>query len=84
MLLQTQAKRLDTVTKRGDALAAAFRTDANGDAEVFGPAPAFAAKRGGAFRVQVILRGRYPVALLDSVPPGEEWTVDVDPVTLLG
>ena len=84
VLLQTQAKRLDTVTKRADALAARFRQEAGDDAEVFGPAPAFAAKRGGAFRMQVILRGRDPLALLDRVPPGDEWTVDVDPVTLLG
>lgn len=84
VLLQTQAKRLDTVTKRADAFAAALRKEARGDADVFGPAPAFAAKRGGAFRVQVILRGRDPLVLLDRVPPGEEWTVDVDPVTLLG
>jgi hypothetical protein len=34
--------------------------------------------------MQVILRGRDPIALLERVPPGEEWTVDVDPVTLLG
>jgi primosomal protein N' (replication factor Y) len=84
VLLQTQAKRIDTVTKRADSLASSFRSAAAGDAEVFGPAPAFAAKRGGAFRMQVILRGRDPIALLERVPPGEEWTVDVDPVTLLG
>ena len=84
VLLQTQAKRLDTVTKRADTLASSLRADAAGDADVFGPAPAFAAKRGGAFRMQLILRGRDPLALLDRVPPGAEWTVDVDPVTLLG
>jgi primosomal protein N' (replication factor Y) len=84
VLLQTQARRLDTVTRRADELASSFRASAGGDAEVFGPAPAFAAKRGGAFRMQVILRGGDPLALLDRVPPGEEWTVDVDPVTLLG
>ena len=84
VLLQTQAKRADTVTKRADALAGALRSSASGDAEVFGPAPAFAAKRGGAFRMQLILRGRDPLALLDRVAPPDEWTVDVDPVTLLG
>ena len=84
VLLQTQAKRLDTVTKRADALVTALRADDRGDAEVFGPAPAFAAKRAGAFRMQVILRGKDPVALLERISPGPEWTVDVDPVTLLG
>ena len=61
-----------------------LRADAAGDAEVLGPAPAFAAKRAGSFRMQLILRGARPEALLDRVPPSAEWTVDVDPVTLLG
>ncbi len=84
VLLQTQAKRLDTLNTRGESLVAALRASAGGDAEVFGPAPAFAAKLRGAFRIQVILRGKDPLALLDRVSPGPEWTVDVDPVTLLG
>jgi len=83
-MLQTQAKRLDTVMKRAESLVTALRAASGPDAEVFGPAPAFAAKRGGAFRMQVILRGADPVAVLDRVRPGAEWTVDVDPVTLLG
>ena len=84
VLLQTQAKRADTVTRRAEVLANALRAEARTDAEVFGPAPAFAAKRAGAYRMQVILRGHDPLALLDRVPPSAEWTVDVDPVTLLG
>ena len=84
MLLQTQAKRADTVERRADAYARALRADAAGDAEVLGPAPAFAAKRAGSFRMQLVLRGARPQALLDRVPPSAEWTVDVDPVTLLG
>ena len=34
--------------------------------------------------MQLVLRGARPQALLDRVPPSAEWTVDVDPVTLLG
>ncbi|HYK99171.1 MAG TPA: primosomal protein N' [Candidatus Acidoferrales bacterium] len=83
-LLQTQAKRIDTVTKRAESYAVALREAALDDAEVFGPAPAFAAKRAGAFRVQIILRGADPGRVLDRVPPSAEWTVDVDPMTLLG
>src|SRR6266545_3266725 len=52
VLMQTQAKRADTVTKRAEAYAAELRAKAERDAEVFGPAPAFAAKRAGAFRMQ--------------------------------
>ena len=84
VLLQTQAKKEDTVTKRADAYATALRRAAAGDADVYGPAPAFAAKRAGAYHLQVVLRGRAPEALLDRVPPGAEWTVNVDPVPLLG
>jgi primosomal protein N' (replication factor Y) len=84
VLLQTQAKRADTVERRADAYAKALRADAAGDAEVLGPAPAFAAKRAGSFRMQLVLRGARPQAVLDRVPPSPEWTVDVDPVTLLG
>ncbi len=84
VLLQTLAKREDTVTKRAQAYAAALRAVADGDAEVLGPAPAFAAKRAGSFRVQLILRGPHPGRVLDREPPPAEWTVDVDPMTLLG
>jgi primosomal protein N' (replication factor Y) len=84
VLLQTQAKRADTVTKRAESYATELRAAAGDDADVFGPAPAFAAKRAGAFRVQLILRGKDPLAVLDRAPAGAEWTVDVDPVTLLG
>ena len=83
-LLQTQAKKLDTVTQRGETYAKELRAVAGEDAEVFGPAPAFAARRAGAFRVQLILRGAAPGRVLDRVPPSAEWTVDVDPMTLLG
>ncbi|HEV8230101.1 MAG TPA: primosomal protein N' [Candidatus Limnocylindria bacterium] len=83
-LLQTQAKRIETVERRASDYAVALRAGANGDAEILGPAPAFAAKRAGAFRMQLVLRGASPQAVLDRVPPSAEWTVDVDPVTLLG
>jgi len=84
VLLQTQAKRADTLTKRAESYVAELHAASRGDAEVFGPAPAFAAKRAGTFRMQLILRGRDPLAVLDRAPAGAEWTVDVDPVTLLG
>jgi primosomal protein N' (replication factor Y) len=61
-----------------------LREAAAGDAEVLGPAPAFAAKLRGDHRGQVVLRGRDPAAVLDRVRIGPEWVVDVDPMTLLG
>jgi len=83
-LLQTQAKRLETVERRAAELAAWLREAAGADAEVLGPAPAFAAKRAGSYRAQIVLRGPHPDRVLDRVTVSAGWTVDVDPVTLLG
>jgi primosomal protein N' (replication factor Y) len=82
-LLSTQAKKIETVEKRSHELAARLREAAGDDAEVLGPAPAFAAKRAGSYRAQIVLRGD-PLRVLDRVTVSDEWTVDVDPVTLLG
>jgi len=51
---------------------------------VLGPAPAFAAKKAGAYRAQLVLRGPRPDAVLDRVEVGAQWSIDVDPMTLLG
>ena len=82
--MQTQAKRLETVERRAAELAAWLREAAGADAEVLGPAPAFAAKRAGSYRAQIVLRGPHPDRVLDRVTVSAGWTVDVDPVTLLG
>ncbi|HSW95637.1 MAG TPA: primosomal protein N' [Patescibacteria group bacterium] len=84
VLLQTSAAKEATVERRATELAAKLRAAADGDAEVLGPAPAFAAKRAGSYRAQLVLRGDRPSAVLDRVDVGAEWTVDVDPMTLLG
>jgi primosomal protein N' len=82
-MLSTQAKKIETVEKRSRELASWLREAAGDDAEVLGPAPAFAAKRAGSYRAQIVLRGN-PERVLDRVTVSDEWTVDVDPVTLLG
>ncbi|HEX9494509.1 MAG TPA: primosomal protein N' [Candidatus Limnocylindria bacterium] len=84
VLLQTAAAREATVERRATELAARLRAEAGADADVLGPAPAFAAKRAGTYRAQLVLRGDRPAALLDRVDVGPEWTVDMDPMTLLG
>ncbi|HET8569744.1 MAG TPA: primosomal protein N', partial [Candidatus Limnocylindria bacterium] len=84
VLLQTSAKREETVLRRADVLAAALRAAAGDDAEVLGPAPAFVARRADVHRAQIVLRGARPGAVLDRVEVGSEWVVDVDPVSLLG
>ncbi|OLC20298.1 MAG: primosomal protein N' [Chloroflexi bacterium 13_1_40CM_68_21] len=84
VLLSTQAKKLETVERRTRELAEWLREAAAGDAEVLGPAPAFAAKRAGTYRAQIVLRGPHPDVVLARVTLSDEWTVDVDPMTLLG
>ena len=50
--------------------------------EVAGPAPAYVARRSDRWRWNVILRGEYPVGLLDGGLDAP-WSVDVDPESLL-
>jgi primosomal protein N' (replication factor Y) len=50
--------------------------------QVSGPAPAFIARRGDRWRFNVVLRGDDPASLLGD-PPGQPWSIDVDPETLL-
>ena len=82
MLLQTSAKREETVRRRATELVAKLGPRAAEGEEVLGPAPAFAAKVADSYRWQVVLRGPDPTHLLDAV--GDEWTIDVDPASLLG
>ena len=82
VLLQTSAKREETVRRRATELVAKLGPRAGEGEEVLGPAPAFAAKVADSYRWQVVLRGPDPTHLLDAV--GDEWTIDVDPASLLG
>ena len=49
---------------------------------VLGPAPAYIARRAGRWRWNVVLRGDRPVEILGAAP-GQPWSVDVDPDSLL-
>jgi len=40
------------------------------------------ARRGGRWRFHVVLRGKEPLAVLGG-DPGQPWSVDVDPESLL-
>ena len=50
--------------------------------DVAGPSPAFPARRAGRYRWQILLKGDEPAAVLDDVPLGPGWTVDVDPIEM--
>jgi primosomal protein N' (replication factor Y) len=52
------------------------------DTAVIGPAPAYIARRNDRWRYHVILRGADPVGVLGG-DPGQPWSVDVDPESLL-
>jgi primosomal protein N' (replication factor Y) (superfamily II helicase) len=59
------------------------RADTTGsDVRVFGPAPAFVARRAGRWRFHLVLRGQDPVALVGS-SLGPPWSIDVDPESLI-
>jgi primosomal protein N' (replication factor Y) len=49
---------------------------------VMGPIPAYVARRGGRWRFHVVLRGKDPRAVLGD-DPGQPWSIDVDPESLL-
>ncbi len=50
--------------------------------DVAGPAPSFPARRAGRYRWQILLKGDVPAVILDDVPLGPGWTVDVDPIEM--
>ena len=50
--------------------------------DVAGPSPAFPARRAGRYRWQILLKGDEPAAILDDVPLGPGWTIDVDPIEM--
>ncbi len=53
------------------------------DTSLIGPAPAYFERLGGQSRWQILLRGPDPHTLLEALPPGPGWRVDVDAVDLL-
>jgi len=53
-----------------------------GDISIAGPSPAFPARRAGRYRWQMLIKGEEPASLLDHVPLGPGWTIDVDPVEM--
>ncbi len=50
--------------------------------EVIGPTPAYPLKVRNMYRWQILLKGSRPERLLEIVPAGSLWSVDVDPASL--
>ena len=53
------------------------------EVEVVGPAPAFYARLRGRHRWHLLVKARDPHSILEGLPFGPGWRVDVDPVTVL-
>ncbi len=53
------------------------------DIDIRGPAPAYVARIRGRWRWQILLRGLEPAELLRDLTLPPNWSLDVDPVTLL-
>ena len=50
--------------------------------EVAGPSPSFPARLAGRYRWQILIKGANPARILDEIPLGPGWVVDVDPVEM--
>ncbi|MXX93725.1 MAG: primosomal protein N' [Chloroflexi bacterium] len=57
-------------------------SESDAKVDVAGPSPSFPARRAGRYRWQILLKGDFPAAILDHVPIGPGWTVDVDPIEM--
>lgn len=73
---RTEADRLAT------ELNAARETHGETSIEVIGPTPAYPLKVRNLYRWQILLKGPHPARLLEIVPAGAVWTIDVDPSSL--
>ena len=57
-------------------------TDSAIEVDVAGPSPSFPARLAGRYRWQILLKGDAPARILDEVPLGPGWLVDVDPIEM--
>ena len=59
------------------------RTELGSSDEIIGPSPAYVPRVRGRWRWQLLLRGRDPSALVRDFILPPNWSIDVDPVTLV-
>ncbi|MFW6195074.1 MAG: replication restart helicase PriA, partial [Chloroflexota bacterium] len=72
----------DEAKRMADALNQERLASGDTGVEVLGPSPSFPHRMRGLVRWHVLLKGAQPESLLDRVPPGRDWVVDVDPITV--
>lgn len=76
----------EMASQEANRLANAFREarESHGETgvEVVGPTPAYPLKLRNMYRWQILLKGSHPERLLELVPTGSIWAVDIDPASL--
>ncbi|SVD97447.1 uncharacterized protein METZ01_LOCUS450301, partial [marine metagenome] len=58
-------------------------TKGKSEPEVIGPTISHVVRQRGEYQWQLLLKGREPTTLLNEITLGTNWSIDVDPVTLL-
>jgi primosomal protein N' (replication factor Y) len=83
LLAQTNPRTArDEAMRLGRALAHR-RSELGSETEITGPSPAYVQRLRGRWRWQLLLRGRDPADLVRGFVLPPDWTVDVDPASLL-
>jgi len=74
---------LDEAARVANELRVARDTAGRSEPDILGPTAAYIPRIRGEWRYQVLMRGRAPTRLLESIRLGDRWQVDVDPASLL-
>ena len=78
-----QEHALEEAARVATELRVARDTAGRAEPDILGPTPAFIPRIRGEYRYQVLMRGRNPARLLESIRLGDHWHVDVDPASLI-
>lgn len=83
LVQHTSASYAFEEARRVERLLRAERDRRGLDIDIRGPAPAYVARVRGRWRWQIVLRGLGPAELVRDFTLSPNWSIDVDPVTLL-
>ncbi len=85
--LEVRDRDQKTAESKSQTYAAALegwiKTEGYRSTRIVGPTPPYFAKLRGEYRWQLLIKGPDPVKLVRDHPPGPEWTIEVDPPTIL-
>jgi primosomal protein N' (replication factor Y) len=83
MLAHTNPRTARDEAMRLQRALAHRRSELGSETEITGPSPAYVQRLRGRWRWQLLLRGRDPADLVRGYVLPPEWTVDVDPASVL-